>query len=297
MKRPSFPVGRTLQGVWLACVLAGAPVLCLGAAAPLPLQVFSNAVLVADHPANDGDSFIVSAGGVRHHLRLYFADCPESRATQDADFKRVREQRRYFGLTGEDKVIAGGRLASSFTKQALSKPFVFYTAFVGAMGRSNDKRYYAFIRTADGQDLAELLVRQGLARAYGVGREMPTGVPQDEWKAWLSDQEAAAMMKRRGVWADSDPDQLVALRAERRREEKELDTLKDAVQAAEKKGEPPIRLNAAPLDGLKKLPGVGDVTAQRIIDGRPWRSWDSLGRLKGVGPATIEKWREHAVLE
>lgn len=264
-------------------------------AAPLPLQVFSNAVLVTDHPANDGDSFIVQAGGVRHHLRLYFADCPESRATQDADFKRVREQRRFFGLPAEERVIAHGKAASEFTKKTLAKPFVFYTAFVSAMGRSQDKRYYAFVRTADGQDLAELLVRQGLARAYGMGRETPEGRGQDEFKAWLADQEVGAMMKRRGIWADSDPDQIAVLRAERRREEQDLEDIKDALKGAA--AVELVRINQAALEDLQGLPGVGEVTAKRIVEGRPWKKWSDLEQLKGVGPATVAKWRERAVLE
>ena len=273
---------------------ATAPVL---EAAPLPLQVFSNAVLVADHPANDGDSFIVLAGGVRHHLRLYGADCPESKATQDVDFKRVREQRRYFGLPSEEKVIEYGRAAAAFTKQSLAKPFTFHTAFVNAMGRSDDKRIYAFIRTADGQDLAGLLVRQGLARAYGMGRETPDGVSQEEYKDRLADFEASAMLKHKGVWADSDPDQIVALRADRRLEEHDLDEVKQSVRSAGKEQPGQVRLNSASVEELKTLPGVGDATAQRIVEGRPWRSWETLDRIKGVGPATIAKWREHAVLE
>jgi DNA uptake protein ComE-like DNA-binding protein len=262
----------------------------------LKIQVFSNVVQVLDHPANDGDSFMVDAGAVRHHLRLYFADCPESRATQDADFKRVRDQRRYFGLTNEQKVIEYGRQASAFTKKALAKPFTVYTAFASAMGRSDDKRYYAFIRTADGQDLAELLVRQGLARAYGSGRETPDGIPQDEFKARLADLEAAAMLKRRGIWADADQDQIASLRAETRKEERELSSIKTALKTADEETLR-VRLNHATMEELERLPGVGEATARRIVDGRPWRTWEALDKLPGVGPATLAKWREHAVLE
>jgi endonuclease YncB( thermonuclease family) len=260
----------------------------------LKIQVFSNVVQVLDHPANDGDSFMVDAGAVRHHLRLYFADCPESRATQDADFKRVRDQRRYFGLTNEQKVIEYGRQASDFTKKALAKPFTVYTAFASALGRSDDKRYYAFIRTADGQDLAELLVRQGLARAYGSGRETPDGIPQDEFMARLADLEAAAMLKRRGIWADADQDQIVALRAETRKEERELTSIRTALKTADDETLR-VRLNSATIEELDRLPGVGEATARKIVAGRPWKSWKALEKV--VGPAMIENWGGHAVLE
>lgn len=260
----------------------------------LALQVFSNAVLVADHPANDGDSFIVSAGGVRHHLRLYYADCPESRATQDADYKRVRDQRRYFGLTNEQAVIEYGRAASAFTRAALAKPFTVFTAFAGALGRSDDKRYYAFIRSADGADLAEGLVRQGLARAYGTGRETPEKVPQQDYKAWLSDLEVSAMLKRRGIWADADQDQIVALRAETRKEERELTSIRTALKTADDETLR-VRLNSATIEELDRLPGVGEATARKIVAGRPWKSWKALEKV--VGPAMIENWGGHAVLE
>jgi hypothetical protein len=36
-------------------------------------------------------------------------------------------------------------------------------------------RYYAFVFTADGSDLAELLVRNGLARIYGTRTPLPDG--------------------------------------------------------------------------------------------------------------------------
>jgi len=62
------------------------------------LQMFSNARLVND-PANDGDSFIVEAGGKSFRVRLYFVDCPETSIAFTSDARRVREQTRYFGLS------------------------------------------------------------------------------------------------------------------------------------------------------------------------------------------------------
>ena len=50
-----------------------------------------------------------------------------------------------------------------------------------------------------------------------------------------------------------------------------------------------IDINNANLQQLDKLTGVGPVIAQRIIDARPFSSVDDLDRVKGIGPATLNK--------
>ena len=56
-------------------------------------------------------------------------------------------------------------------------------------------------------------------------------------------------------------------------------------------GDPPIDINAASLDEVMRLPGIGRVTAQAIVAGRPYRSLADLDRVKGIGPKTLEKLR------
>ncbi len=50
-----------------------------------------------------------------------------------------------------------------------------------------------------------------------------------------------------------------------------------------------ININLASSTDLEALPGVGEVTAQKIIDGRPYASIDELQSKDIVGDATYEK--------
>ena len=99
------------------------------------LQMFSNARLMND-PANDGDSFLVEAGGKSFRVRLYFVDCPETSIAFTSDAQRVREQTRYFGLSDVKRAIHFGDEAKTFVDHILAKPFTFHTAFASAQGRS-----------------------------------------------------------------------------------------------------------------------------------------------------------------
>jgi competence protein ComEA len=58
----------------------------------------------------------------------------------------------------------------------------------------------------------------------------------------------------------------------------------------------PVHLNSATLEQLDALPGVGPVTAQKILDYRQehgaFGSVDELDAVPGIGPARLEQLRE-----
>ena len=243
----------------------------------------------------DGDSFLIqTADGKQHTVRLYGADCFEWHVTDESDGRRLREQRRYFGISGaggsaQASIEAAkglGKAAADQIAVALKTPFTVHTAFSDAMGDGKHKRIYAFVTTASGEDLSERLVGLGLARAHGVYRETPTGRSSKDYRAYLQDVELRAAKRGLGAWAKTDWDKLPAERQAERNENDELGlaTASQKLPAGQK-----VNPNIAARDELMLLPGVGEVTANRIIEARPFKSPRDLLNVEGIGPKTLEK--------
>jgi competence protein ComEA len=258
------------------------------------LQMFSNVRLI-NNPANDGDSFLVEANGKSFRVRLYFVDCPETSTSFKSDAQRVREQSRYFGLSDASRTIHFGNEAKTFTEHVLAKPFTVHTAFASAGGRSAQGRVYGFIITSEGDDLASLLVKNGFARTHGIGRETTNGIQRSEMMERLRDVEISAMLKRVGIWSESDPDRIAELRAKQRSEERELQELQNQVKKA-KSPQGLLDLNTASKKELQSIKGIGPTLAERIISGRPYRTVDDLLKVKGIGPKKIESIRPYFLI-
>lgn len=243
-----------------------------------------------DEPWADGDSFpVLKPDGSPITIRLYGVDCVETHVAGDeSNARRLRDQRRFFGVEDIEAAQQFGFAAKEKTRELLARPFQVHTAFADGRGDPQYQRVYAFVTLWDGSDLAETLVRMGLARAFGVCRERPDGMTGEEWQKSLEDLELLASKRGEGIWSITNWDKLTEERRDLRAEEAEL----ERVQGTSKLGEgSTLELNSAARDELMQLPGVGETTALAIIENRPYSSVDDLLRVPHIGPGKLEKIR------
>lgn len=275
---------RLLLSLW--CVLGA-----VAARAAEPLQRFDGCTLV-DAAWADGDSFQARfPDGTLKTLRLYGADCIEMHVDgNDSVARRLRDQRRYFGIQDIRLAKSLGEAAKVETVRVLARPFTVHTAFADGRGDARFGRVYAFVTTADGRDLSAHLVSTGLARAFGVTRERADGVAGDEWREQLQDLELTAARAGVGAWKHTDWDKLAVLRKEARDEQAELADAQGGGNKAPVVGQW-IDPNRASKEELMRLPGVGAKLAGEIIAARPFRSIDDLDRVAGIGPKMLAKIR------
>jgi endonuclease YncB( thermonuclease family)/predicted flap endonuclease-1-like 5' DNA nuclease len=273
--------------------------------------VLENCRLIVN-PANDGDSFHVSAGAKEYIFRLYLIDAPE---TDEMTPARLIEQAKYFGITAP-QAIEVGRAAKEFTREKLSEPFTVFTHMSDALGQSRIERFYAYVQTKEG-DLGEQLVRNGLARIYGF-KAAPPGLKSSRVEMEkLQQLENQARQEKIGAWGISigrlnvppaNPSPLdFFVPAEKHRAPAAPTTspaspsfLSSTPKPAapiprDDKGEPSrshakektplgkIDINTATEKELTTVPGIGHVMAARIIAARPFRSADDLKRVSGIG--------------
>ena len=250
------------------------------------LQKFENC-RYAEAGWADGDSFPVKLpDGQEIVLRLYYVDCNEVAAATETDQRRVRDQSSYFGIDDHQVTLGFGRSAAERVAELLAKPFTVHTAFASAPGRSAKPRTYGFVTLSDGRDLGEVLVGEGLARSYGVRRNTPDRLNAEAAEEKMDDLELGAAIARRGIWAKTDPQKMVALREQRRVEDRQL---REAFGTAA--GEP-IDPNTATVDEIMLLPGVGETLAERIVEGRPYKSVEDLRRVPGIGEKVFAQMKD-----
>jgi endonuclease YncB( thermonuclease family) len=136
----------------------------------------------------DGDSFrIRAADGTEHTVRLYGADCLEHRVGDETDARRLRSQRRYFGITAVRSDPAAsiafakefGQAATVETARVLERPFTVHTSFADARGDGRFQRIYGFVFDAGGGELPPGFMldpntasRDMLMRLPGIGETL-----------------------------------------------------------------------------------------------------------------------------
>src|SRR5262245_7518246 len=54
----------------------------------------------------------------------------------------------------------------------------------------------------------------------------------------------------------------------------------------------PVNVNTADLATLETLPGIGPATAQKIIDGRPYKSVTDLEKVPGLSKAKVDAFKD-----
>ena len=254
--------------------------------------VLENCRLILN-PANDGDSFHVSAGNEEYIFRLSLVDAPE---TEGMDPRRLIEQAQHFEIT-VPQAIEVGEAAKAFTREKLAEPFTVFTRRSDAMGRSKIERLYAFVQTKEG-DLGEQLVRHGFARVHGA-RVIPPGFSglQPE-RQKLQQFEDEAKQEKIGGWG------INVGRLNERVEKpgaysfftlgsKEISGKKRGSVVGETLALGKIDINTATEEELKTIPGVGPVMAARIIAARPFQSADDLKKVNGIGDKKYAQMRPY----
>ena len=261
------------------------------------------------NPANDGDSFHVSAGEKEYLFRLYLVDAPE---TDEMTPRRLIDQAKYFSIT-VPQAIEAGRVAKDFTQEKLSQPFTVFTHMSDAMGQSRLERFYAFVQTSEG-DLGEQLVRNGLARNYGF-KAVPPGLKNSRLEIQKLQQfEDEARQEKIGGWGINvgrlntrAPRQIAfSVFVSEQRQPRTTRPAHSTVPASampmpstpiaannpggSSKSHPKektplgrVDINTATEKELTTVPGIGHVMAARIIAARPFRSADDLKRVSGIG--------------
>jgi len=275
--------------------------------------------------SNDGDSFHVRHNGQDYIFRLYFVDAPE---TDELFPARVEEQVEVFG-TDTRRVLAAGKEATNFTARQLARPFTVVTCRQDARGMSRLPRYFAFVTTAEGQDLGELLVAAGWARSFGVAAA-PPGRQIEQLRRKYDTLQARAKASKLGAWGGGRGGAGTDLGSEGKRGADEVEVesddlvsriwasnslLFDVVEASsnpspvaavvqapaeevlaapedEKPGvtkDGKVDLNHATADQLQTLPGIDAAAAEAIVAMRPLAGLHELLRIPGITPATLRE--------
>lgn len=130
--------------------------------------------------------------------------------------------------------------------------------------------------------------------ALGAVARIGLGPGPEEW-AWQPVAAGEETLAEGGATAEGRPGALAGTR----------DAVEAALAAEERASRPlapgeRLDPNRAPVEELRRLPGVGPARAEAIVAARsaePFRIAEDLVRVRGIGPASLDRLRPHLVLE
>lgn len=67
-------------------------------------------------------------------------------------------------------------------------------------------------------------------------------------------------------------------------------------QSQNARGSSCVDLNSSPASDLQKIPYIGSKRVSLVVSGRPWKSVDSLTRIRGIGPATLTRIKSSGIV-
>lgn len=155
-----------------------------------------------DSRANEADALRIRVGGEEHIFVLYFIDAIETSLTNSS---RVADQARWFGNTHAQAVVEMGQEAVAYVRDLLTThPFSVLTRWERVPSTT---RYYALVvveyESGKRAYLADLLVRKGYARIWGISTFLPENDKRtmEDYLHELNDLAKKARNERRGIWA------------------------------------------------------------------------------------------------
>lgn len=156
-------------------------------------------VSLLDDPANDGDTFLLKTPEGQHRFCLYFVDTVE---TDGGQLDSARDMAEYFEFDSEEPLRALGLEAREFSLRLLrTNGFRVVTRWEK---NPDEDAFYAFIYLKDPEqgliNLAQWLVRYGLARIVSCDREQPNGMSALRFRALLIEEETRSKAEAHGAW-------------------------------------------------------------------------------------------------